>query len=109
MNVDPHGLESKLVNDFFPIHGILILNKICEEAIHPEDSNWDGWGGKTPEEKMDEIWGKTIIYSAYTKTLDDRQVEFPKFDNLVRCISKEKETSVSDLMDAVTDFIKRKR
>ena len=105
LNINPAGLDEVEVNEYFPIHGILVLNKICDEEITGQEE-------KTREEKKEDIWKKTIVYSAYIDRLKERkrkipnfEKEFPNFKDLI-LIRKEKKTSISDLIDAVTDFLK---
>jgi len=105
LNILPEGLEDEEADKYFPIHGILILNKICKEEI-PDEEKWNEWKKKTQEAKQNEIWGKTVVYSAYTEQLKSRKKEFlPQFNYLVKLISKEEETCVDDLLKTVNNFI----
>ena len=100
LNINPTGFEPDEVDKYFPIHGILVLNKISDEEILGQE-------GKAQEEKEGEIWEKTIVYSAYIDRLTDKKREFRNFKKL-KLIRKEKDTSISDLIETVTDFLKER-
>lgn len=89
LNLNPKGLDSKDVNYYFPVHGILVLNKICEEKS---------------SEEVEKIWGKTFIFSGFNDYLFKKREEFEHYSKL-KFHRKERETSISDLVVKVNNFI----
>ena len=64
LNIDPDGLSEIQIDEYSPVHGILVLDKICK--------------GKKPDE-IKKIWDKTIIHSGYTEELK----KFSKYESLI--------------------------
>ena len=91
LNIDPDGLEKNQKEEYSPVHGILVLVKICD--------------GKMPNESEEskKIWGKTIIHSAYTSNLELKLVKFAPYMSLTR-IPKQ-EDSISDVIEKVNEII----
>jgi len=89
LNMKPDGIDEIAYSKYFPVHGIVFLNKICEEI--------------TPEEQT-KIWEKTIIYSGYIDHFKDRKSDFNYF-NVLTLIPKEA-TSQFRLLDEVKKMIK---
>ena len=106
LNTSPTGLDVHEVSRYFPIHGILVLDKICEAKI-PNGEEWEKWREKTLEEKKVEIWKKTIVFSGYTEVLKGKNEEFPNYKYLIKLIDKGKGNSVLKLMEEVSDFFNR--
>lgn len=100
LNMSLTGLDEEEQIDYFPIHGILVLDKICERKI-------PRWESKTIIEKKSEIWKKTIVYSAYIENLEDKheQVPFPYF-HFLKCVHKNNANSKDELMNAINDHFK---
>ena len=87
LNICPNGLEDAEIDNYFPIHGILFLMRICKE--------------KTPEEVKD-IWNSTIVFSAYIDRLRDRKDEFEHFV-LLKLVSKQENVALSNLLNIVNE------
>lgn len=83
LNIKPDEMDEEKYSKYFPIHGILILDKICE--------------GIVPEEKI-KIWIKTIVYSAYLDKLREYRYDFMYY-NLLTLIPKEGTNSFKILED----------
>ena len=60
---------------------------------------------RTLDEKREEIWKRTIAYSAFIDRFNRRRNEFPN-GNYLQSVRKECMTSVSDLIEKVTEFLK---
>ena len=99
LSISSLGLNEDELNKYFPIHGILVLDKFCEVEI-------PRWKEKTLEERKYEIWGMTFIYSGYQYNLMERKNEFKYFDNL-KFVRKIGENSISEIVHAVTFFCNR--
>jgi len=89
--IDPDGLDRNQIDEFYPVHGILVLEKICE--------------GKMPDESEEAkiMYDKTIIHSGYTKELE----KFSKFSkyNSLKIIPKER-TGISIVIAKANEIIK---
>jgi len=99
LNINPSGLTNEETDEYFPVHGILVLDKIS-------DVNIPRWKGKTKKEKEDEIWKKTIVYSGYIDRLKEKN-KVRNYNDLIR-IPKGEDTSISDLMEVVNDFFNKR-
>ena len=93
LNISPNGLEEDEIDNYFPIHGILFLNKICKD--------------KTPE-NIRGIWNSTIVFSAYIDRLKERKGEFDNF-NLLELVSKQENVALSNLLNIVNEKLKNKK
>ena len=67
LNINPDGLDQVNSSKYFPIHGILVLNEICN--------------GKNPDETK-KIWNKTVIFSRYTDILREKKSDFGNYNCL---------------------------
>ena len=100
LNINPNGLSDEDIDKYFPVHGILILDAICNLRT------LDGNEKYTEKEKKD-IWNKTTVYSAYIDRLLDNKSNFKYFDHL-ELVSKQEPTSISDLLDTVNEKLENK-
>ena len=87
LKIDPDGLNENQIDEYSPVHGILVLDKICKGKI-PDKS-----------EEATKIWNKTIIHSGYTKELK----KYSKYESLKK-ISKGG-ASISEVFAKVKEII----
>jgi len=93
LNIDPNGLSENQKEEYSPVHGILVLDKICE--------------GKLPEESDDSkrIWEKTIIHSGYTSNFDFELEKFASYKSLT--LIPKGGASIFDVINKVNEIIKK--
>ena len=96
LNINPNGLNDEETLKYFPVHGILVLNKLRDVPVEIQD-------GKTLNQLEKEIWEKTFVYSAYIDQLKDKESEFPYYNEL-KFYRKEKASSMRDLIERVSNY-----
>jgi len=87
LNIDPDGLNADQIDEYSPVHGILVLDKICKGKMQ----------GKSKDPQK--IWDKTIIHSGYTKELK----KFTKYESLKKI--PKGGTSISEVFAKVKEII----
>ena len=93
LNISADKLEDEaLKKEYHGIHGILVLKAFCEN--------------KTPE-KQEEIWKKTVIYSAFTDELEGKEI-IENAPCKPEIIPKEIPNSISVLIKAVERIVNQK-
>lgn len=124
LNIDSGGFSLEEINDYFPIHGILVLNKIyieeiikqkkkeCKEIITKElektfrEVAEKEFKNGTYKKLEMEILRKTVIYSGYIDDFLRKEKEFHKFEKS-KLIYKGKMTSIFDLIEQVDRILNR--
>lgn len=93
LQIKPTGLDPDEVQDYYPVFGIAFLDKICE--------------GKKSEERAG-IYKKIIIYSGFTRELDDWKKRKPDNQHLRNIVVMSKEKfGISNLMDKIKNVCER--
>ena len=96
LNINPQGLTDEETLKYFPVHGILVLNKLRDVPIsNPE--------GKPQDQSEKEIWEKTFVYSAHIDQLKNIKCDFPHYNEL-KLYRKEKSSSFIDLIERVSNY-----
>ena len=101
LNINPNGLTDEDVDKYFPIHGIQVLNEICNKKDTEGNEKYS-------KELKKDIWNKTIVYSAYIYRLKEMQSDFEYF-SLLELVSKQQNTSISDLLEIVNKKLDDKK
>jgi len=94
LDIPSHGLKDvELKRNYHGILGILVLTAFCER--------------KTLEVQK-EIWGKTIVYSAFIGELNGKEI-MKNPPCLPKLLSKQTTNSISKLVKAVKEVVTQKR
>jgi CheY-like chemotaxis protein len=89
LNINPEGLETKQINEYFPICGMAFLDMILKDKS---------------EVDTDVMLKKTIIYSGYIDTLKGMKQKFNYFNKLI--LIAKTGTSINKLRERIEQILK---